>query len=87
MICVQIESGYFSDSLFLMCWKRQSCPCLIHGHVEVTSYHVPGELHQGASQQEGVIDLLPIQIGEDCGQAGANIMHHHVLEKSETCCY
>lgn len=33
------------------------------------SYHVPGELHQGASQQEGIIDLLPIQIRKDCGQA------------------
>lgn len=42
--------------------------------------HVPGELHQGAGQQEGIVDLLPIQIWEDCGQAGANVVHNHVLE-------
>lgn len=37
-------------------------------HVKWCHYHVPGELHQGASQQERVIDLLPIQIREDCSQ-------------------
>lgn len=37
------------------------------GTCKVMSYHIPGELHQGASQQEGIIDLLPIQIREDCG--------------------
>lgn len=30
--------------------------------------HVPGELHKGAGQQEGIVDLLAIQIWEDCGQ-------------------
>lgn len=42
--------------------------------------HVPGELHEGAGQQEGVADLLAIQIREDCGQAGADVVHYHVLE-------
>ena len=36
---------------------------------KVKLHHVPGKLHQGASQQEGISDLLPIQIREDCGQA------------------
>lgn len=75
------------DCFFYCAGSVKSCPCLVRGRVEATPYHVPGELHQGASQKEGVVDLLPIQIGEDCGQAGANIMHHHVLEKSEPCCY
>lgn len=47
----------------------------------VICYHVPGELHEGSSQQEGVVDLLPVQIREDRGQAGADIMHHHVLRR------
>lgn len=42
--------------------------------------HVPGELHKGAGQQEGIVDLLAIQIWEDCGQTRADIVHHHVLQ-------
>lgn len=41
--------------------------------------HVPGELHKGAGQQEGVVYLLAIEVWEDCGQTRADIVHDHVL--------
>lgn len=43
------------------------------------TYHVPGEFHQGACQQECIINLLSVQVRENCGQTRANIVHHHVL--------
>lgn len=49
------------------------------GTLNRKTHHVPGELHQGTSQQEGVIDLLPVEVREDCGQARADVVDHHVL--------